>query len=102
MCLTVGGELVVHVGADALDGDTRVDTGVGCFLCLQGFERNHARRRFYPGPDRTPPGSGTEATVPPVWLPSKQGRVETSRLDRCSWAARRHIVPLIGAVRLED
>ncbi|HEX2275386.1 MAG TPA: tyrosine-type recombinase/integrase [Acidimicrobiales bacterium] len=37
-----------------------------------------------------------------VWLPSKQGRVELATLDQYSWAVRRHIVPLLGAVRLRD
>ena len=37
-----------------------------------------------------------------VWLPSKQGRVELATLDQYSWAVRRHIVPLLGAVRLSD
>jgi integrase len=37
-----------------------------------------------------------------VWLPSKQGRIETSSFDQYTWAVRRHIVPLIGAVRLSD
>ena len=50
--VTVGGEQVVDVGADALQGDTRVDTGVGSFLCLQGFERNLRPRLFTPGTGR--------------------------------------------------
>ena len=37
-----------------------------------------------------------------VWLPSKQGRVELATLDQYTWAVRRHIVPLLGAVRLRD
>ena len=37
-----------------------------------------------------------------VWLPSKEGRVEASTLDQYTWAVRRHIVPLLGAVRLRD
>ena len=38
-----------------------------------------------------------------VWLPSKQGRVEVSTYDQYEWAAvRRHIVPLLGALRLRD
>ncbi len=37
-----------------------------------------------------------------VWLPSKQGRVELATLDQYGWAVRRHIVPLLGAVRLRD
>ncbi len=36
-----------------------------------------------------------------VWLPSKQGRVELATPDQYSWAVRRHIVPLLGAVRLQ-
>ncbi len=37
-----------------------------------------------------------------VWLPAKEGRVETSTFDQYRWAVTRHIVPLIGAVRLSD
>jgi len=37
-----------------------------------------------------------------VWLPSKLGRVEVSTYDQYKWAVSRHIVPLIGAVRLRD
>lgn len=37
-----------------------------------------------------------------VWLPSKKGRVERSTLDQYVWAVDRHIVPLLGAVRLRD
>ncbi len=36
------------------------------------------------------------------WLPAKQGRVEASTFDQYAWAVRRHIVPLLGAVRLRD
>ncbi len=37
-----------------------------------------------------------------VWLPGKEGRVETSTFEQYRWAVTRHIVPLIGAVRLGD
>jgi integrase len=37
-----------------------------------------------------------------VWLLSKDGRVEVATLDQYTWAVRRHIVPLLGAVRLRD
>ena len=37
-----------------------------------------------------------------VWLPAKEGRVEPSTFDQYRWAVSRHIVPLIGAVRLGD
>ena len=37
-----------------------------------------------------------------AWLPSKEGRVENSTLDQYVWAVKRHIVPLLGAVRLRD
>ncbi|MCA1695903.1 MAG: site-specific integrase [Actinobacteria bacterium] len=37
-----------------------------------------------------------------VWLPSKEARVEAGTLDQYRWAVRRHIVPLIGAVRMRD
>ena len=43
-----------------------------------------------------------EAFVVDVWLRSKEGRVEQSTLDQYRWAVDRHIVPLIGAVRLRD
>ena len=50
-------------------------------------------------------GTGTETVgqfLEQVWLPLKKGRVETSSLDQYSWAVRRHVVPLVGAVRLCD
>lgn len=37
-----------------------------------------------------------------VWLLSKEGRVERSTLDQYRWVLHRHIVPLIGGVRLRD
>lgn len=37
-----------------------------------------------------------------AWLRSKEGRVERSTFDQYRWAVDRHIVPLIGAVRLRD
>jgi hypothetical protein len=37
-----------------------------------------------------------------VWLRSKEGRVEQSTLDQYRWAVNRHIIPLLGAVRLRD
>ena len=37
-----------------------------------------------------------------VWLPAKQGRVEGGTYEQYRWAVGRHIVPLIGAVRLRD
>jgi hypothetical protein len=37
-----------------------------------------------------------------MWLPAKEGRVEVATFDQYSWAVRRHIVPLLGAVRLRD
>jgi integrase len=37
-----------------------------------------------------------------VWLPSKEGRVEVATYDQYRWAVTRHVVPLIGAVRLRD
>jgi hypothetical protein len=37
-----------------------------------------------------------------VWLPSKQARVEAATFDQYTWAVRRHVVPLIGEVRLRD
>jgi len=36
------------------------------------------------------------------WLPAKQGRVEPATFDQYTWAVRRHIVPMLGAVRLRD
>lgn len=36
------------------------------------------------------------------WLPAKEGRVEASTFDQYTWAVRRHIAPLLGAVRLRD
>ena len=43
-----------------------------------------------------------ETFVVEVWLKSKEGRVEQSTLDQYRWAVDRHIVPLIGAIRLRD
>jgi integrase len=37
-----------------------------------------------------------------VWLPAKEGRVEVGTYEQYRWAVTRHIVPLIGAVRLGD
>jgi integrase len=37
-----------------------------------------------------------------VWLRAKDGRVATSTFDQYAWALRRHVVPLLGAVRLCD
>jgi hypothetical protein len=37
-----------------------------------------------------------------VWLPAKEGRVEASTYDQYDWAVRRHVVPLLGSVRLRD
>ena len=37
-----------------------------------------------------------------VWLRSKEGRVAVSTFDQYVWAVRRHITPLVGAVRLRD
>lgn len=51
------------------------------------------------------PGSADETVrsfVVDVWLRSKEGRVEQSTLDQYRWAVDRHIVPLIGGVRLRD
>ena len=50
-------------------------------------------------------GTETETVgefVQQVWLRSKDGRVETSTFDQYRWAVDRHIVPLIGKVRLRD
>jgi len=40
--------------------------------------------------------------VEKVWLHAKEGRVEVSTYDQYRWAVARHIVPLIGKVRLRD
>ncbi|MEO7556660.1 MAG: site-specific integrase [Acidimicrobiales bacterium] len=37
-----------------------------------------------------------------VWLHAKEGRVEVATYDQYRWAVDRHIVPLIGKVRLRD
>jgi integrase len=37
-----------------------------------------------------------------VWLRSKDGRVAVATFEQYAWAVRRHISPLIGAVRLGD
>ena len=50
-------------------------------------------------------GSNTESLadfLDQVWLRSKEGRVEVSTFDQYAWAVRRHIVPLLGAIRLQD
>ena len=49
------------------------------------------------------PGGDDEnlaAFLEQVWLPAKEGRVEVSTYEQYRWAVGRHIVPLIGAVRL--
>lgn len=43
-----------------------------------------------------------QAYLREVWLPSKEARVEPSTFHQYEWAVERHIVPLIGAVRLRD
>jgi integrase len=40
--------------------------------------------------------------VEKVWLHTKEGRVEVATYDQYRWAVTRHIVPLIGRVRLRD
>jgi integrase len=50
-------------------------------------------------------GTDTETVgefVERVWLPAKEGRVEVATYDQYRWAVGRHIVPLIGKVRLRD
>lgn len=50
-------------------------------------------------------GTDTESVgefVEQVWLHAKDGRVEVSTYDQYRWAVTRHIVPLIGKVRLRD
>jgi integrase len=37
-----------------------------------------------------------------VWLPAKDGRVETSTYDQYRWAVEGHVIPLLGSVRLKD
>jgi hypothetical protein len=48
-------------------GDTRVDTGVGSFLCLRGFERNLRPSSIYTG-DRTPPLPGVGPVGPALLM----------------------------------
>ncbi len=49
-------------------------------------------------------GTDTEALSDflEVWLRSKEGRVALSTFDQYVWAVQRHVVPLLGAVRLCD
>lgn len=50
-------------------------------------------------------GTDTETVgefVEHVWLRAKEGRVEVSTYDQYRWAVERHIVPLLGKVRLRD
>ncbi|MHB8670769.1 MAG: tyrosine-type recombinase/integrase [Acidimicrobiales bacterium] len=47
-------------------------------------------------------GETLEEFLEKVWLPAKRGRVEVGTFDQYSWGVRRHIVPLLGAVRLRD
>ena len=50
-------------------------------------------------------GTDTERVgefVEQVWLRAKESRVEVATYDQYCWAVRRHIVPLIGKVRLRD
>ena len=37
-----------------------------------------------------------------VWLPAKRAEVDRTTFDQYAWAGRRHIVPLLGPVRLSD
>ena len=53
--LTFGSEHSSMSARTRSTGDTRVDTGVGSFLCSEGFERNLRPSSIYTG-DRTPPG----------------------------------------------
>ena len=65
-----------------------------------------ARPRLASGPSSKDEwGTDTETVgefLQQAWRPSKEGRVETSTLDQYVWAVNRHIVPLLGAVRLRD
>lgn len=37
-----------------------------------------------------------------VWLPAKRSEVERSTFDQYAWAVRRHIVPVLGRLKLVD
>jgi integrase len=37
-----------------------------------------------------------------VWLPAKEREIDRSTFDQYAWAVRRHIVPLLGPVRLAE
>lgn len=47
-------------------------------------------------------GETLEEYLESVWLPSKAARVETGSYDQYVWAVRRHMVPLLGALRMRD
>lgn len=85
-------------GYDAATGKRRVRQ-LGTFASRRAAE---ARRRAVV---EGRAGSETETVreyLERSWLPSKQGRVEPATFDQYTWAVCRHIVPLLGAVRLRD
>jgi integrase len=93
------GKWVVRQGGyDAATGKRRVKQ-LGTFASRRGAVA-HQRAVL----DRRA-GSETESVgefVEKVWLNAKAGRVEVSTYDQYRWAVVRHIVPLIGRVRLRD
>jgi len=93
------GRWVVRVaGYDPATGRRRVrqlgtfDTKRAAVACARAAAEGRAG-----GEDET-----VGAFLEQVWLPAKEGRVEVSTYDQYRWAVTRHIVPLIGAVRLRD
>lgn len=90
--------VVRHVGYDPATGRRKVRQ-LGTFATKKAaLERSRAvRAGLVATADET-----VQAFVSDVWLRAKQGRVEQSTYDQYHWAVERHIVPLIGSVRLRD
>jgi integrase len=93
------GRWVVRVsGYDPATGRRRVrqlgtfDTKRAALACARAAAEGRAG-----GDDET-----VGAFLEQVWLPAKDGRVEVATYDQYRWAVVRHIVPMIGAVRLGD
>jgi integrase len=90
--------VVRQAGYDAATGRRRIKQ-------LGTFETRRAavakRKEFADGQASTDMQS-LEDFLDEVWLPSKDGRVESTTLGQYRWAIEGHIVPRIGAVRLRD
>lgn len=93
------GKWVVRVqGYDASTGSRRVRQ-------LGTFATKRAAVAYQRALAAGKAGTDTETVaefLESVWLPAKRGRVEPTTFDQYTWTVTRHIVPVIGAVRLRD